>query len=104
MLIELFIMPNGNLTLTAPPDEKAMTCDTVETFTLQGCDLDPYGYAAEILGYVLSSLTLPSLYKPCLLPTVAPWQQQPFLGFSQRLTLSNTLKFLEIRGIDAANL
>ncbi|KAJ7754389.1 hypothetical protein DFH07DRAFT_823167 [Mycena maculata] len=100
MLIELFIILNGNSTLTAPPDDEAITCDTVETLTLEGCDRDPYGYAAEILGHVLSSLTLPSLHKLCLLPTVAPWQQQPFLGFSQRSSLSNTLTFLEIRGID----
>jgi hypothetical protein len=98
-LVKLFIILNGNLTLTAPPTDEAITCGTVKTFTLEGCDEDPHGYAAEILGHVLSSLTLPSLHSLHLLPTVAPWQQQPFLGFSRRSSLSNTLKFLEIRGI-----
>ncbi|KAJ7263934.1 hypothetical protein C8J57DRAFT_1626510 [Mycena rebaudengoi] len=98
-LVKLFIILNGNLTLTAPPTDEAIICGTVKTFTLEGCDEDPHGYAAEILGHVLSSLTLPSLHSLHLLPTVAPWQQQPFLGFSRRSSLSNTLKFLEIRGI-----
>ncbi|KAJ7645680.1 hypothetical protein DFH06DRAFT_592495 [Mycena polygramma] len=100
MLVELTVtlMSNGNLTM--PPSDEATTCDTVETFTLAGCDRDPYGYAAEILAHVLSSLTLPSVHTLHILPTIATWQQRAFRCFSQRSLLSNTLKFLEFEGVD----
>ncbi|KAJ7610304.1 hypothetical protein DFH06DRAFT_1485647 [Mycena polygramma] len=100
ILVELIVslMSNGNLTM--PPSDEATTCDTVETFTLAGCDRDPYGYAAEILAHVLSSLTLPSVHTLHILPTIATWQHQAFRLFSQRSLLSNTLKFLEFEGVD----
>ncbi|KAJ7610325.1 hypothetical protein DFH06DRAFT_1374718, partial [Mycena polygramma] len=100
MLIELIIVISSNRTYTLPSDDEVLTCDTVETFTLSGCTEDPNGYAARLLEGLLSILTLSSLQTLYLFPTVAPWQQEAFLGFSRRSLLSNTLKFLEIRSIN----
>ncbi|KAJ6512002.1 hypothetical protein C8R47DRAFT_675946 [Mycena vitilis] len=100
MLIELIVVISSNRTYTLPSDDEALTCDTVETFTLSGCTEDPNGYAARLLEGLLSILTLSSLQTLYLFPTVAPWQQEAFLGFSRRSLLSNTLKFLEFRGIN----